>query len=405
MGKILLLIAISMMTCAANSSAQVSVIKAEFNRLGFRAYEDCEMRLLPSGDEKFKVMLDDIERAQTYIHAEYYKWWNDSIGRALLDAMAERARQGVAVRVMYDAFGNSGKAPRVTKEFVQHYQKLGIDMVGFDPMRFPYINHALHRMHRKMVIIDGTRVYTGGMNVADYYIHGRPEIGPWRDMHAMLTGPIAQGYNDLFVQLWEKETRRSLPAIEKVTLPSDTIGTAYIVDRKPGKDSRNIRQAYIACLDNAQSRVRILNPYIILVSSVRKALRRAIERGVEVELMCSLKGDGVASQNSTAREVYNLQRRGAKVWLCKDGFHHDKLIIVDDTLCSVGTANLDARSLSFDYEVNAFYFSPRYSQQLNSYYDQEIKKSVQLTSENWTTLYTRKERRIGWWLKGIRGIL
>ena len=106
MGKILLLIAISMMTCAANSSAQVSVIKAEFNRLGFRAYEDCEMRLLPSGDEKFKVMIDDIERAQTYIHAEYYKWWNDSIGRALLDAMAERARQGVAVRVMYDAFGS-----------------------------------------------------------------------------------------------------------------------------------------------------------------------------------------------------------------------------------------------------------------------------------------------------------
>ena len=108
--------------------------------------------------------------------------------------------------------------------------------------------------------------------------------------------------------------------------------------------------------------------------------------------MCSLKGDGVASQNSTAREVYNLQRRGAKVWLCKDGFHHDKIIIVDDSLCSVGTANLDARSLAFDYEVNA-------------YYDEEIKKSVQLTSANWTTLYARKERRIGWWLKGIRGIL
>ena len=121
--------------------------------------------------------------------------------------------------------------------------------------------------------------------------------------------------------------------------------------------------------------------------------------------MCSLKGDGVASQNSTAREVYNLQRRGATVWLCKDGFHHDKIMIVDDSLCSVGTANLDARSLAFDYEVNAYFFSPQYARQLNAYYDEEIKKSVRLTSANWTTLYTRKERRIGWWLKGIRGIL
>lgn len=405
MRKSFLTIAILFVTCAVTSMAQVAAIKEDFDRLGFRGYDDSEMRLLPSGAEKFRVMIDDIRNAQTYIHAEYYKWWNDSIGRALLDAMAERARQGVAVRVMYDAFGNSGKAPRVTKEFVQHYCDQGIDMVGFDPMRFPYINHALHRMHRKMVVIDGTRVYTGGMNVADYYIHGREEIGAWRDMHALLTGSIAKGYNDLFVQLWEQETHRSLPDIETSSVSPVSSAAAYIVDRKPGRDSRNIRLAYISCLDRAQSRVRILNPYIILVSSVRKALRRAIERGVEVELMCSLKGDGVASQNSTAREVYNLQRRGATVWLCKDGFHHDKIMIVDDSLCSIGTANLDARSLAFDYEVNAYFFSPQYARQLNAYYDEEIKKSVRLTSANWTTLYTRKERRIGWWLKGIRGIL
>ena len=144
---------------------------------------------------------------------------------------------------MHDAFGNSGTAPRVTKEFVQHYCDQGIDMVGFDPMRFPYINHALHRMHRKMVVIDGTRVYTGGMNVADYYIHAREEITASRDMHALLTGSIAKGYNDLFVQLWEQETRRSLPDIETSSVSPVSSAAAYIVDRKPGRDSRNIRLA------------------------------------------------------------------------------------------------------------------------------------------------------------------
>ena len=118
MRKSFLTIAILFVTCAVTSMAQVAAIKEDFDRLGFRGYDDSEMRLLPSGAEKFRVMIDDIRSAQTYIHAEYYKWWNDSIGRALLDAMAERARQGVAVRVMYDAFGNSGKAPRVAKEFV-----------------------------------------------------------------------------------------------------------------------------------------------------------------------------------------------------------------------------------------------------------------------------------------------
>ena len=129
------------------------------------------------------------------------------------------------------------------------------------------------------------------------------------------------------------------------------------------------------------------------------------ERGVEVEILLGHKGDNLISEVSAAREVYNLARRGAKVWLCKDCFHHDKLMVVDDTLCTVGTANLDARSLSFDYEVNAFFISPEYCNELNHYFDKHIKSSVRLTEDNWKELYPRSKRRIGWWLKGIRGIL
>lgn len=387
-------------------------------RLGFPRYVGCDMHLLPSGREKIADMVRSIEDARMYVHVEYYKLWNDSTGRAVLDALARSARRGVKVRVVYDAFGNSGKASGVTRDFVDEYRLKGVDMRAFDPMRFPYVNHALHRLHRKMVIVDGVMVYTGGMNVADYYVKGRPEIGEWRDMHARLTGPIVDGYERLFAGMWYRLTRERLDsaAYSMVGCRSYADGRfgvnlasrgceAYVVDRKPGRESKAIRQSYISCLDHARRRVRILNPYIIPTRSVRKALHRALERGVEVEILLSHKGDHAISETSTAREVYNLVRRGARVWLYEGGFHHDKILIVDDSVCSVGTANLDARSLSFDYEVNAYYFSPLMCGELNAYYEREIEGSRLLTRDNWKTMYTRRQRRMGWWLKGLRGIL
>jgi cardiolipin synthase len=392
-------------------NAQVSHIKDDFVNAGFPSYEHCQMDIMPSGVEKFHNLEKDLLSAKHYIHIEYYKWYNDSIGRHLMDVLAQCVSKGVQVRVLYDAFGNSGKASDFNKGFVEYYRTKGIKLEGFDPMRFPYVNHALHRLHRKMVIIDGNMVYTGGLNVADYYIHGKPELGRWADMHARLSGPIVAGYQQLFADLWYKQTREKLDSVAYLSPDLHLYEVqqggydAFIVDREPGKKSSRIRQSYISSLAHAQHRVRIINPYIILVRDVRNALRECIERGVEVEILLGLRGDNTISEVSTAREIYNLARRGAKVWLCNECFHHDKVMIVDDSLCTVGTANLDARSLSFDYEVNAYFFSPQYSMQLNAYFDSHVKTSVQLTEDNWKELYPRYKRRLGWWLKGIRGIL
>ena len=397
--------------CATGMKAQVSKIRQDFIGFGFPRYEHCTMKILPGAKEKFKDLEPAISQAKHYIHIEYYKWYNDSIGRHLLDALAKAAQRGVKVRILYDAFGCSGKEPNVTDDFISRYRSLGLNLVGWDPMRFPYINHALHRLHRKMVVIDGRMVYTGGLNIADYYIHGKPEIGKWADMHARLEGPIVDEYQRLFADMWYRETGEYLDSVayrspEAHLYDESKEGyEAFVVDREPGKKSARIRQSYISCLDNAQKRVRIINPYVILVSSVRKALRRCIERGVEVEILLGHKGDNLISEVSTAREIYNLARRGAKVWLCRECFHHDKVMIVDDSLCTVGTANLDARSLSFDYEVNAYFFSPEYCRQLNEYFNHHKCCAVMLTEDNWKELYPRSKRRLGWWTKGIRGIL
>lgn len=397
--------------CATGMKAQVSKIRQDFIGFGFPRYEHCSMKILPGAKEKFKDLEPAISQAKHYIHIEYYKWYNDSIGRHLLDALAKAAQRGVKVRILYDAFGCSGKDPNVTDDFISRYRSQGLDLVGWDPMRFPYINHALHRLHRKMVVIDGRMVYTGGLNIADYYIHGKPELGKWADMHARLEGPIVDEYQRLFADMWYRETGEYLDSLAYRSPDAHLYNEskegyeAFVVDREPGKKSARIRQSYISCLDNAQKRVRIINPYVILVSSVRKALRRCIERGVEVEILLGHKGDNLISEVSTAREIYSLARRGAKVWLCRECFHHDKVMIVDDSLCTVGTANLDARSLSFDYEVNAYFFSPEYCRQLNDYFNRHMHSAVMLTEDNWKELYPRSKRRLGWWTKGIRGIL
>lgn len=411
MKQAIVLLLLFILLCPLESKAQMARIRQDFIDYGFPRYEHCDMTVLPNGKIKFHELQESISKAKHYIHIEYYKWYNDSLGCRLLDALAERASQGVQVRLLYDDFGNSGKAPNATPEFLEHYRSKGIKMVGFDPMRFPYINHALHRLHRKMVVIDGRLVYTGGLNVASYYIHGKPEYGKWADMHACLTGPIVEEYQSLFANMWYKETGERLDSVAYSNPDSHLYKEleggyeAFVVDREPGKKSARIRQSYISCLDNAQERVRIINPYVILVSSVRKALRRCIERGVEVEFLLGLKGDNLVSEVSTAREVYNLARRGAKVWLCKECFHHDKVMVVDDSLCTIGTANLDARALSYDYEVNAFYFSTKHCKKINEYFEEHMKTSVRLTEDNWKELYPRSKRRLGWWLKGIRGIL
>ena len=399
------------MLCTTSMKAQVSNIRQDFINFGFPRYEHCSMKILPGAKVKFQDLEPAISKAKHYIHIEYYKWYNDSIGRHMLDELVKAAQRGVKVRILYDAFGCSGEEPDVNDDFIAHYRSLGLDLVGWDPMRFPYVNHALHRLHRKMVVIDGRMVYTGGLNIADYYIHGKPEIGKWADMHARLEGPIVDEYQRLFADMWYKETGEYLDSLAYRSPEAHLYDKlkegyeAFVVDREPGKKSARIRQSYISCLDNAQERVRIINPYVILVSSVRKALRRCIERGVEVEILLGHKGDNLISEVSTAREIYNLARRGAKVWLCKECFHHDKVMIIDDELCTVGTANLDARSLSFDYEVNAYFFSPEYCRQLNEYFNQHLCSAVMLTDQNWKELYPRSKRRLGWWTKGIRGIL
>ena len=161
------------------------------------------MTLLKSGRSKFEHLFEDIKKAENYIHLEYFNFRSDSIAKELFTLLAEKAKEGVTIKALFDDFGNLSNSRPLRKEHLKMLAERGVEMARFSPIRFPYINHVFCRDHQKIVVIDGKVGYTGGMNIADYYINGLPEIGPWRDMHIRIEGPAVQYLEKAFFRCME----------------------------------------------------------------------------------------------------------------------------------------------------------------------------------------------------------
>ena len=383
----------SCMLCQSENSAERT--KRDFLQLGLTLYEGNEVTILPTAEIKFRDLFDVIEGAEKYILLDYFKFQQDSICSVLLEKLRRKVQQGVEVKIIFDSFGNHDSDFPLSDTLQAQIRDSGIGIKAFDPVRFPWINHLLHRNHHKIAIIDGKTVYTGGMNVADYYLHGKPKVGKWRDMHIRMEGPIVQAYEELFWKMWEKDERvkrlkgeendSSLFALHSsLPLPQRESGEGAVAfaSRWPKESPRIMRQTYSICIDNADRLVQIVNPYAMLFGEVRAALRRALDRGVRVQFMVSTKSDGKTNDDVIGLEMRKLMKRGAEVYYFGDGFHHSKVMMIDSLFCTVGTTNLDARSLSFDYEVNALIFDQETTHQLQQiFYNDMGKSSILLTPE------------------------
>ena len=209
---ILALLMLSSMLCLGENSAERT--KRVFQQLGLPIYEGNTTRILPTGEIKFRDLFEAVEKAEKYILMDYFKFQQDSICGALLEILRRKVQQGVEVKIIFDSFGNKSSDLPLSDTLQTRIRESGIEIAAFDPVRFPWINHLMHRDHHKIAIIDGKTVYTGGMNVADYYLHGKPKVGKWRDMHIRMEGPIVQAYEELFWKMWHKEQPPSpLPSL------------------------------------------------------------------------------------------------------------------------------------------------------------------------------------------------
>jgi cardiolipin synthase len=363
---------------------------------GVKFYDGNEVRLIMSGREKFEMMFEDIRNSKSSVHLEYFNFRNDSIASLLFDILREKRKQGVEVRALFDGFGNDSNNRPLKKHHIQSLRDDSIDIHEFDPVRFPWVNHIWPRDHRKIVVIDGHIAYTGGMNVADYYIVGTEQVGEWRDMHCRIEGPVVNELQDIFARIWQKVTKEQLSNPKYYRGKDKGDMTVGIVNREPNKTNKIMRQLYINALDDAQDSIQIINPYFTLTPSVKKAIHRAIDRGVKVDILVSAKSDIPLTPDAVYYNVHKLMKRGANIWLYQPGFHHSKIMMVDGKFCTVGSTNLDARSLRFDYEVNALIVNTKITQELQDMFIRDTKKSVKLTPEEWNNFRTGWQKFRGW---------
>ena len=414
----------------AQTTPSDSLIRHQLEEYGISFSSDNSVVLLFSGQEKFDDMFEAIRQARQSVHLEYFNFRNDSIASLLFDLLREKRKEGVEVRAMFDAFGNDSNNQPLRKYHVEALRNDSIDIYEFDPIRFPWVNHIWPRDHRKIVIIDGNVAYTGGMNVADYYIKGTEQVGAWRDMHCRLEGSVVDDLHRIFMHAWQKVTGEDLStqpqylrAAEPVLishLKPDTCSTAGhktvgIVNREPGTvrlaDGRLLgrkdamRYFYVNAINDARDSIRIINPYFTLIPSVSKALKRAIKRGVKVELMISAKSDIPLTPDCAFYYMHRMMKYGAHVWLYQSGFHHSKIMMVDGRFCTVGSTNLDARSLRFDYEENAVIIDRPTTLELDRMFDQDKLQSVYLTEETWDEFRTRWQKFRGWFAHLLRPFL
>ena len=337
--------------------------------------------MLDGAHEKFDSLFKDIRSARHHIHLEYFNFRNDSINAVLIELLAQKASEGVEVRAMFDAFGNMSNDSPLKDYDLQEIRDRGIDIIKFDPIKFPWVNHAA-RDHRKIVVIDGKIAYIGGINVADYYLTGLEGIGKWRDMHSKVEGPAVADLQRIFLDMWEEESGELITG-EAYYPHFDTEGTAEVavVDRWPNRTPKTMRRAYANAINAAKDSLIIVNPYFIPLPIVKKAIEKAIDDGVEVTIVLSAKGDIPMVPDGVWRVGYQLMKRGAKVYMYTGGFNHSKAMCVDGKYCTIGSANLNSRSLMYDYETNIFIFGEEDTKELYGLIEDDTRNSFLLTEE------------------------
>ena len=388
---------------AGRASAQTtrsdSTVMQRLKGMGIPVTYNNRVELLMNGHDKFVDLFEAIRGARHHVHLEYFNFRNDSIANALFDLLAQKAAEGVKVRALFDAFGNWSNNQPLKKKHLEDIRRRGIEIVKFDPITFPWFNHAAHRDHRKIVVIDGKIGYTGGMNIADYYIKGLPKIGEWHDIHVRIDGDAVRYLQGIFLTMWNRETGQHVGGPEYFPdtpqLPDSIAEEIMIVDRTPRETPRSISRAYAASIRSADSLIRIVNPYFVPTKSIQEALKHALKKGTEVEIMVPSVSDVPFTPEAAFYILHKLMKRGAKVYLFNGGFHHSKVMMVDGSFCTVGTANLNSRSLRYDYETNAFIFDPETTAELTGMFEHDKGRSTLLTPEVWKERSAWK-KFVGW---------
>lgn len=335
---------------------------------GFPVYVNTHTEYLTPGKEKFARLVEELKKAQNYIFLEYFiveegKMWN-----TILDILKEKAAGGVEVRFMYDDMGCFFRLP---KDYPAVLEKMGIQCAVFNPF-VPFLSAVQNnRDHRKIAVIDGKVAFTGGINLADEYINAVARFGHWKDASCMLEGEAAWGFTLIFLQMWST-CRRTQEDFSKYypwkdipcTIQSDGLVQPYA---DSPMDRENVGEhVYLQIINNAKRYLYINTPYLIVDETVASALKLAAKSGVDVRIVTPHIWDKKLVHITTRSYYRDFIQAGIKIYEYTNGFIHSKTFVADDEVATVGTTNLDFRSLYLHFECGVWMYKSHAVKQIKA---------------------------------------
>ena len=345
---------------------------------------DNNVDIYTDGHDLFAQMKEDLRNAKTYIHMEYYVLELDGLGTEIVNILEEKANEGLEVKLLYDAVGSKS----VHKSKFKSFQEAGGQVEAFFQAQIPLINFRVNnRNHRKIVVIDGMTGYVGGFNIGDEYLGLNEKFGYWRDTHLRVRGDGVDALQLSFIHDWNSQAKREqLDYNEKYFPENANQGgdvSIQLALSAPSDNWHQIEFGYMKMIMKAKKSIYMHSPYFIPDKGYINALRIAAKSGVDVRLIIPCKPDHIFVYWATISSVAQLIRDGVKVYTYENGFIHSKMMLIDDEVASVGSANMDIRSFELNFEINAFMYDERITKKLKDAFFEDLKVSQELTEERY----------------------
>ena len=338
--------------------------------------EKSDIEIISYGTEFFDRLISEIGQAKDHIHIQFYIFRDDATGHRVREALMAKAEEGVEVRLLYDDVG----CWTTDYEFFEEMRCAGIYVKGFLKVRFPFSPGKVnYRNHRKLVIIDGKRAFIGGMNVADRYVDGG-KWGAWRDIMLFVRGEAVYSMQTSFLVDWYFADR-SLISGSRYYPEAETEGRilTQTVSSNPIGVWREMLQGMAYAISCSRDYLYIQTPYFMPSDYVLTAILNLALAGADVRIMVPEESDNIMTQLASRSYLADVMSAGAKVYLYQKGFLHSKMLVSDDSLASIGSANIDFRSFECNFEINTFVYDNNIARQLKEIFMDDIRNCRQLT--------------------------
>jgi cardiolipin synthase len=342
--------------------------------------EDNAVKIYTTGEAKFADLFQSIRNAKKFIHMEYYIIRNDALGKEVVELLAEKAREGVEVKFLYDGMGGI----RLPKNFFDPLIKAGGKVAVFLPPFIPKFNLRVnYRNHRKICVFDGVTGFVGGFNIGVEYLGKSKKFNYWRDMHIKIEGSAVKDLELRFLLDWRFASGEEISFDDSHYPQTETVGNTAIQIVSSGPDSKwmSVRNGYLKIINSARNHVYIETPYFVPDEEILSALKMAALSGVDIRVIIPKKPDHPFVHWAAMSYIGELLEAGVRFFAYHKGFIHSKMLTSDGFVSSIGTANLDIRSFRVNFEVNAFIYNSATAQELDEIFIKDMYDSTEITLE------------------------